>query len=134
MNRRLRQGSASAAHTSGLLVTAQAGQRHWWIDAVFAVPSGGRSIHGKHLPVLIWLLLGRIGPAGALPGFRTARVSGGGSAPQHPAPSGQGRLREIAAEHIRWGRRMAYRLLRREGWAVNHKRVARCQLRRRAPI
>jgi transposase-like protein len=33
------------------------------------------------------------------------------------------RLREIAAEHIRWGRRMAYRLLRREGWRVNHKRV-----------
>jgi len=32
------------------------------------------------------------------------------------------RLREIAAEHIRWGRRMAYRLLRREGWLVNHKR------------
>ena len=25
------------------------------------------------------------------------------------------RLREIAAEHIRWGRRMAYRVLRREG-------------------
>jgi putative transposase len=35
------------------------------------------------------------------------------------------RIREIAAEHIRWGRRMAYRLLRREGWAVNHKRVHR---------
>jgi len=35
------------------------------------------------------------------------------------------RLREIAAEHIRWGRRMAYRLLRREGWGVNHKRVQR---------
>ncbi|WP_411867808.1 IS3 family transposase [Vulcanococcus limneticus] len=33
------------------------------------------------------------------------------------------RLRDIAAEHIRWGRRMAYRLLRREGWAANHKRV-----------
>ena len=33
------------------------------------------------------------------------------------------RLREIAAEHIRWGRRMAYRLLRREGWLVHHKRV-----------
>lgn len=33
------------------------------------------------------------------------------------------RLREIAAEHIHWGRRMAYRMLRREGWAVNHKRV-----------
>ncbi len=35
------------------------------------------------------------------------------------------RLREMAAEHIRWGRRMAYRLLRREGWSVNHKRVQR---------
>ncbi len=35
------------------------------------------------------------------------------------------RLREIAAEHIRWGRRMAYRLLRREGWLVNHKRIHR---------
>ena len=35
------------------------------------------------------------------------------------------RLREIAAEYIRWGRRMAYRLLRREGWTVNHKRVQR---------
>jgi hypothetical protein len=35
------------------------------------------------------------------------------------------RLREIAAEHIRWGRRMAYRLLQREGWLVNHKRVHR---------
>ena len=35
------------------------------------------------------------------------------------------RLREIAAEHIRWGRRKAYRLLFREGWLVNHKRVQR---------
>ena len=35
------------------------------------------------------------------------------------------RLWEIAAEHIPWGRRMAYRLLRREGWLVNHKRVHR---------
>jgi len=35
------------------------------------------------------------------------------------------RLCEIAAEHIRWGRRMAYRLLLREGWLVNHKRVHR---------
>jgi transposase InsO family protein len=34
-------------------------------------------------------------------------------------------LREIAAEHIRWGPRMAYRLLSREGWAVNHKRERR---------
>jgi putative transposase len=33
------------------------------------------------------------------------------------------RLREIAAEQIRWGRRMAYRLLSREGWLVNHERV-----------
>ena len=29
------------------------------------------------------------------------------------------RLRVIASEHIRWGRRMAYRPLRREGWTVN---------------
>jgi transposase InsO family protein len=35
------------------------------------------------------------------------------------------RLREIAAEHICWGRRMACRLLRQEGWTVNHKRVKR---------
>jgi len=36
------------------------------------------------------------------------------------------RLHEIAAEHIRWGRRMAYRLLRRDGsWVMNHKRVDR---------
>ncbi|CAK6689395.1 hypothetical protein IFHNHDMJ_00599 [Synechococcus sp. CBW1107] len=35
------------------------------------------------------------------------------------------RLRVIASEHIRWGRRMAYRLLRREGWTVNYKRVQR---------
>jgi len=35
------------------------------------------------------------------------------------------RLREIAAQHIRWSRRLAHRLLRREGWTVNHKRVHR---------
>jgi len=35
------------------------------------------------------------------------------------------RLREIAAKHIRWGRRMAYRLHRREGRLVDHKRLHR---------
>ncbi|WP_370594696.1 IS3 family transposase [Synechococcus sp. CBW1006] len=35
------------------------------------------------------------------------------------------RLRQIEAKHIRWDRRMAYRLLRREGWLVNHKRLHR---------
>ena len=35
------------------------------------------------------------------------------------------RLREFAAEPIRWGRRMGYLLLRRKGWPVNHKRVHR---------
>jgi len=35
------------------------------------------------------------------------------------------RLREIARTHVRWGRRKAYQLLRREGWEVNHKRVQR---------
>lgn len=34
-------------------------------------------------------------------------------------------LRETAADQIRCGQRMAYRLLRREGWGVNHKRVQR---------
>jgi hypothetical protein len=31
------------------------------------------------------------------------------------------RLREIAAEHIRWARRMTYRIFRREGLSFNHK-------------
>ena len=35
------------------------------------------------------------------------------------------RFREIAAEHIRWGWRIAYPLCRGEGSAVNHKRVHR---------
>ena len=35
------------------------------------------------------------------------------------------RLPEIAAERIRWGKRMAHSLLRREGWTVNPKRVHR---------
>jgi hypothetical protein len=29
------------------------------------------------------------------------------------------RLREIAADDMRWGCRMAYRLLRGEGWSLN---------------
>jgi transposase InsO family protein len=33
--------------------------------------------------------------------------------------------REIAADHIRWGLRIVSRLLRREGWSVNHIRVQR---------
>ncbi|QPN68280.1 transposase [Synechococcus sp. CBW1006] len=67
--------------------------------------------------------------------MRAAGLPGRGPTPQHPAPSAKvvsieegklrHRLREIAADHIRWGRRMAYRLLRREGWSVNHKRVQR---------
>jgi transposase InsO family protein len=35
------------------------------------------------------------------------------------------RLQEIPAQHILWGRRMAHRLLRREGRSMNHKRVQR---------
>ena len=30
------------------------------------------------------------------------------------------RLSEITAEHFLWGRRMAYRVLRQEGWTVKH--------------
>jgi hypothetical protein len=73
---------------------------------------------------------------------RLVRLLGGRSAPQQPAPCQQGRrsggnplqqrLREIAAAvqrtplgmtGIRWGRRLAYRLLRRQGWTLNHKPV-----------
>ena len=35
------------------------------------------------------------------------------------------RLREIAAEHIRWGRRLVTQRLRQKGWNVNHTRVQR---------
>ena len=37
----------SAAPTSGWRATAQAVLLHWWIHAVFAAPSGGRSIHSN---------------------------------------------------------------------------------------
>jgi hypothetical protein len=35
------------------------------------------------------------------------------------------RIRMLARSHVRWGRRLAYRRLRLEGWTVNHKRVQR---------
>lgn len=35
------------------------------------------------------------------------------------------RLRELAEERIRWGYRRLHVLLKREGWAVNHKRLHR---------
>jgi len=35
------------------------------------------------------------------------------------------RLRAIARAHPRWGWQTAHRLLRREGWVVNHKRTQR---------
>lgn len=35
------------------------------------------------------------------------------------------RIHELALEHPRWGYRMMHTLLRREGWAVNRKRVQR---------
>lgn len=44
---------------------------------------------------------------------------------QHEVAKLRRRLREIAVEHNRWSQRMAYRLLRREGMTVNHKRVQR---------
>ena len=37
----------------------------------------------------------------------------------------RGWLREIAKEHPRWGYKIAARLVRREGWKVNRKRVQR---------
>ena len=35
------------------------------------------------------------------------------------------RLRDLAATRVRYGYRRLHILLRREGWRVNHKRVAR---------
>ena len=35
------------------------------------------------------------------------------------------RLRAIARAHPRWGWKTAHRLLRREGWVINHKRTQR---------
>ncbi len=35
------------------------------------------------------------------------------------------RLRELAAQKVRWGSLRLTWLLRREGWAVNHKRIER---------
>lgn len=35
------------------------------------------------------------------------------------------RLREIATDHPRWGWKTAHQILRREGWALNHKRTRR---------
>jgi len=77
----------------------------------------------------------RYGPAGSFSGFGALCRPGGGAAPQYPAPWKQGPRpgrdqaqdchRKIAAEHIRWGRPTACRLLRREGWTVNHKREHR---------
>jgi hypothetical protein len=74
-------------------------------------------------------------PARHFPGFGAVRLQDGEPIPQFPSACRQGcqylgrqaaaRLREIAADHIRWGRRMAYRVLLREGWRVNHKRVHR---------
>jgi transposase InsO family protein len=37
----------------------------------------------------------------------------------------RGRLREIAWAHPRWGYKMATRVVRREGWKVNRKRIQR---------
>lgn len=37
----------------------------------------------------------------------------------------RGRLREIARAHPRWGYKLAARVVRREGWKVNRKRVQR---------
>ena len=42
-----RLGSACERPTSGWPATAQAVQRLWWIDVVFAALSGGRSIHSN---------------------------------------------------------------------------------------
>ena len=75
------------------------------------------------------------GPARNVSGFRAVCLQGGGAHRCTHRHRGKvveleeikfrRRLREIAAEHIRLGRRMEFRLRRREGLRVNHKRVHR---------
>jgi putative transposase len=49
--------------------------------------------------------------------------------PPRPTPEVEvklrARLREIARDHPRWGWKTAYRIVRRQGWTVNRKRVQR---------
>ncbi len=49
--------------------------------------------------------------------------------PRRPRPAEEDklrrRLRAIARRHPRWGWKMAHRLLRREGWVINRKRIRR---------
>ena len=33
------------------------------------------------------------------------------------------RIQELSRRHLRWGRRLVYRVFRQEGWIVNYKRV-----------
>jgi putative transposase len=62
---------------------------------------------------------------------RAGRVLGLGNASlryrsrRSPAEELRWRLRELAAERPRYGYRRLWALLRRERWAVNHKRVYR---------
>ena len=44
---------------------------------------------------------------------------------REPQEKLRGRIRALAAERPRWGYRRIHTLLRREGWAVNRKRVQR---------
>ncbi len=90
------------------------------------------------LPPLVTAVQGNAGHHGPAGAYRASerlicRVVGQHRSTQRHSPKVvsivEGKLRhrllEIAADRIRWGRRMAYRLLRREGWIVNHKRVQR---------
>lgn len=44
---------------------------------------------------------------------------------REPQEELRARIKELAAERPRWGYRRIHLLLRREGWAVNRKRVER---------
>ena len=64
---------------------------------------------------------------------RACRVTGQHRSTQRreprPRPASEdklrARLRQIAREHPRWGWKTAYPIVRREGWAVNRKRIQR---------
>ena len=66
------------------------------------------------------------------------RAAVGGSEPQHLVlalpvtgineQKLRRRIQELSRRHVRWGRRLVYRVFRQEGWIVNYKRVQQIRL------
>jgi hypothetical protein len=64
----------------------------------------------------------RVQAAASVSQRRAVRFTG---FPRSPQEALRARIRALAAERLRWGYRWIHRLLVREGWSVNRKRVQR---------